>query len=126
MSGLMNQIIEHDRGRAAVLAHLRRAPQPVLAKELAAQTGLPLYSVGNYLRHLHRAGLAKPLIPRISAKKPGLWVAATPPPPPALRVPGAAHCPKGLEPADLEWMAYWRDRAARRAAQRAARTGSAA
>ena len=118
MSQLINRIVEHDRGRAAVLAALRRATSPVLAVELAAQTGLPLYSVGNYLRHLHRAGLAKPLIPRINAKKPGLWVATEPPPPPALRSPGAPHCPKGIEPADLEWMTYWRDRAAQRAARR--------
>jgi len=119
MSRTSNEILTHDRNRAAVLAHLRSAAKPVQAKHLAAQTGLPVYTVGNYLKALHLVGLAQQAAPREGAKVAASWVAATPPKPPPLP-PRPAHCPKGVEAEDLEWMAYWRDRAHQRATQRAA------
>ena len=116
MSHNRNEIIANDRNRAAVLAHLRSAAKPVQAKHLAAQTGLPTYAVGNYLKALRLAGLARQAAPREGAKVAAFWIADTLPPPPPQ--PRPAHCPKGVDPDDLEWMAYWRDRAAQRAARR--------
>lgn len=117
MSRTSNEILTNDRNREAVLAHLRSATQPVQAKHLAAQTGLPVYAVGNYLKALRLAGLARQAANRDGSKVAAFWISAIPPkmPPPQ---PRPAHCPKGVEPDDLEWMAYWRDRAAQRATRR--------
>jgi len=117
MSRTSNEILTHDRNRAAVLAHLRSAAKPVQAKHLAELTGLPAYAVGNYLKALRLAGLAEQAAPREGAKVAAFWISAIPPkmPPPQLR---PAHCQKGIEADDLEWMAYWRDRAAQRATRR--------
>lgn len=88
MSHNRNEIIANDRNRAAVLAHLRSAAKPVQAKHLAAQTGLPVYAVGNYLKALRLAGLAEQAAPREGAKVAAFWIAAIPPQPPPLPVVG--------------------------------------
>lgn len=110
-----NTVIARELARAAVLAGLLRAEKPMPAAELAEQTGLSVCTVGNTLRSLAVIGRAKLVAKRTNSRDCSLWIAVDVPVP--AQIPAA--CPKGLEPADLEWMAYWRARAAQRAARRA-------